>query len=82
MAAAPGSAVTLTLNSWGGDDPPGEHLEGDFFRTRSGSCYRIVEWRPSRPGSRSLGRFRCVKLEQDAVQDGEPGVWRWEFGKR
>jgi hypothetical protein len=77
----PGSEVTLTVNSWGGDVPRGE-LEGDFLRTAAGSCYRIVEWRPSRAGSRSLGRFRCVKLDRDAVQDGEPGVWRWEFGSR
>lgn len=76
-----GAEVTLTVNSWA-DGVPSDELEGDFLLTRSGTAYQIREWRPSRPGSKSLGRLVCVKLERDAVQLGDPGVWLWAFASR
>lgn len=60
---------------WDGELPE----EGDFLRTQAGSCYLIEEWRPARPGSRSLGVFVCTRLEHNAVQEGDPGVFEWAF---
>jgi hypothetical protein len=78
VARPPGSEVVLGVNYWDGLVPEG----GDFLRTRAGSCYQVLEFRPSRAGSKSRGRLRCVKLDRDAVLDGQPGVWRWEFSSR
>lgn len=73
-----GSSVRLTVNWYEGEVP----VEGDFLRTDSGRCYRIDEFRARRPGSVTLGVFRCTVLEDDAVQFGDPGVFRWQFARR
>lgn len=70
--------MRLRVLWWPGELPS----EGDFLRTAAGSCYQIAEVRRTRPGSKALAVLRCVKLERDAVADGEPGVWRWEFSSR
>jgi hypothetical protein len=74
----PGTVCRLRCEFWR-DVMPGE---GDFLRTAAGSCYRIEEWRPARAGSKSLGVFVCTRLEKDAVQFGEPGVFVWAFARR
>lgn len=68
----------MRCTHWDGELPD----PGDFLRTAAGSCYRIDEWRPARDGSMSLGTFVCTRLERDAVQEGEPGVFAWEFNPR
>lgn len=78
MQRLPGSVVQLTANYWDGPLPE----DGDLLRTRAGSCYRVDAVRLTRPGSRSRAVLTCTKLERDAVADGDPGVWRWTFGRR
>lgn len=74
----PGSVVKLTVLAFDGELPE----PGDFLRTAAGSCYQVQEFKPSRPGSKSLGRFVCMKLERDAVDRGDPGVFDWAFYSR
>lgn len=68
----------MRVDGW--DGPMAE--PGDFLRTRTGRCYQIEEFRPSRPGSRSLGTLVCVRLDDDAVLSGEPGVHDWAWTPR
>jgi hypothetical protein len=68
----------LRCESWDGELPE----DGDFLRTRAGSCYLIREWRPARAGSKSLGTFVCERLPRGSVQFGEPGVHGWQFARR
>lgn len=74
----PGTKVELRVYAWGDEWPE----PGDFLRTEPGSCYRIEKVKGARFGAASLGTFVCIRLERDAVQFGEPGVFRWEFAKR
>lgn len=76
--AREGTQVILWVYEWGADWPE----PGDFLRTESGSCYRIEKVRPARFGSATLGSFVCTRLMKDAVQDGDPGVFRWHFATR
>lgn len=70
MKAGVGARVTLTVNHWDGERP----VDGDFLRTSTGRCYRIDEV--------DGRRLRCTVLDDDAVQFGAEGVWRWVWGKR
>lgn len=74
----PGTVCRLRCECWDGPLP----VEGDFLRTVAGSCYRIIEWRPARRASRSLGTFVCERLPRDSVQFGAPGVFGWQFARR
>lgn len=78
MSTEPGTVCRLRCEHWHDELPE----EGDFLRTTAGSCYLILEWRPARPGSKSLGTFVCERLPKDAVQFGEPGVFGWQFSRR
>jgi hypothetical protein len=78
VSREPGTRCSLRVEWWDGPLP----VEGDFLRTPAGSCYRIVEFVRARPGSKSLGRLICERLERDAVQVGEPGVFKWTFAVR
>lgn len=80
MSGEPGTSCRLRCEWWWADEDFPE--PGDFLRTHAGSCYRIDEWRPAREGSKSLGVFVCTRLEQDAVAEGDEGVYAWEFKRR
>lgn len=70
MRGVPGTVCRLSYDC--GDDRP---EPGDFVRTvPRGSCYRIDHVKAS---PRLRGRFylSCTRLDVDAVQLGEPGVW-------
>lgn len=78
MRGGPGTTCTLVVNDWAGPA-----LEpGDFLRTKTGTCYRIDDVRPTRPGSRTVARLRCTRLIRDAVQLGESGVHPWYWSPR
>jgi hypothetical protein len=74
-----GTECVLHVNSWEGEAWP---EPGDFLRTDSGTCYRIEAFLPARFGTAHIGRWRVTRMMKDAVQFGEPGVFRWEFSKR
>lgn len=78
MRGVPGTTCRIGCDFWHGELP----VEGDFLRTRAGSCYKIEEWRPSRPGSRRLGTFVCTRLEKDAVELGQEGVFEIVWANR
>lgn len=78
MRGVPGTTCELRCNHWDGGDP----TDVDFLRTDAGSCYLVDEFVPSRPGSASLGVFRCTRLERDAVSFADPGVAHWSFWSR
>lgn len=73
VRGVPGTTCTLSY-----DCADGEPVPGDFVRTDAGSCYRIDAVRPSptRPGRFYLS---VMRLEHDAVQPQQDGVWplRW-----
>lgn len=75
----PGTECVLHINSWTDEKWP---EPGDFLRTEAGSCYRILEFMPARFGSAHLGRWKVMRLDKDAVRDGQEGVFRWEFATR
>lgn len=75
-----GSTCAMSVNWWGAGNPA--DAVDDFLRTEAGSCYRILEWRPAKAGSKTLGRFIVERLGQDAVQFGEPGVIEWIWSPR
>jgi hypothetical protein len=56
-------------------------VAGDFLRSPAGSCYLIEDVRPS-PTIRGRAYLTVTKLERDAVQFGEPGVWPIHWHKR
>lgn len=67
---AVGERVVLRVDRWDGEQPE----PGDFLRTSTGRCYRIDD---------VLNRhLRCTVLDDDAVQFGAEGVWRWEWSAR
>ena len=74
----PGTETTLYVNTWEDEWP----VEGDFLRTDAGSCYRVLEVRGAKFGSAHIGSFRVLRLDKDAVQFGQPGVYRWAFAPR
>lgn len=74
----PGTTCELHVNEWTDEWPE----EGDFLRTDAGSCYRVLEFRPARFGSAHIGHFHVMRLEKDAVQFGQPGVFRWAWAPR
>lgn len=76
----PGTVCRLGLDWWDGELPL--PIPGDFLRTASGTCYRIEEVRLARPGSKRIATLVCTRLERDAVTDGAPGVWAWQFSAR
>lgn len=78
MRGVPGTSCVMTVAWWNEGAPVPE--PGDFLRTRTGSCYRIDEVRPGRV--RPVSSFRCTRLEKDAVAEGAPGVWMWEWKAR
>lgn len=74
MIREPGTTCGIGPYTWHGGDlaePPGV---GDFLRTRAGSCYRIDSARTV-GGDRHRFMFRVTRLERDAVQPGQPGVF-------
>lgn len=76
MRGAPGTTCTLRVVAAGPPWPDDlAEMVGDFLRTEPGSCYRIDSFRPAREGSATVGSFGCTRLDRDAVQLGDPGVW-------
>lgn len=54
---------------------------GDLLRNhRTGACYLIDDARPGRKPGRML--FDVTRLDVDAVQDDDPGVWLFETAPR
>jgi hypothetical protein len=78
MRGVAGTTCGLSL-----DCSPGERPDaGDFVRTvPAGSCYRIDAARESRATPRRF-YLTCTRLERDAVQLGEPGVWPLHWYRR
>ena len=59
--------VTLTVNAWAGPLPTvGTYL----MAARGRTAYEILEFRPARSGARTVGRFRCRRLERTEVPEG------------
>lgn len=78
MRGVAGTSCRIGCDYWDGELP----VEGDFLITAAGSCYRIDEWRPSRPGSRRRGTFVCTRLEKNAVEVGQEGVFEIRWANR
>ena len=79
MRGEAGTECTLRALFWDGPLPE----EGDFLRTDAGSCYQILGVRESAtPRATIRATFSVRRLGKDAVEDGAPGVWRWEFSPR
>lgn len=76
MSREPGTTCRLHYDCGDGVPEP-----GDFVRTPAGSCYRIDGVKPSR---RTRGRFylTCTRLERNAVQPDQPGVWPLHWYRR
>lgn len=71
-------ACTLTVNDWHGPLP----TPGTYMRTVSGrTAYEIVEFRPSREGSKALGRLKCRRVEPGEIPEGAT-VFEWQWAKR
>lgn len=47
-------------------------VEGDFIRTRAGSCYRVLS--AYRSAGRGVWKLHVVRLDREAVQEGDEGV--------
>lgn len=73
----PGTQCTLRAYWWDGVPP----VDGDFLRTLAGSCYRIDEVHPSR-SEHIVHTLRCTRLERNAVQLDDDGVYLWEWARR
>lgn len=71
-----GAEVLLSVSH--GELPPVD----DLLITGTGRCYRVLESKASRPGSKRVGVLRCLVLDRDAVRLGEDGVWAWQFDAR
>lgn len=56
--------------------------EGDFLRTSTGRCYKVEHVRQRQQGAGQRITMKCRVLEDDAVQEGEPGVWSWRWNSR
>lgn len=67
MRLVEGSTCVLRAYWW----EDGRPEPGDFLRTDRGMCYRIDKY-----------VLRVTRLARDAVQAGEPGVWRWQWATR
>jgi hypothetical protein len=84
MTRAPGTRCVLREYTGLRDGPClGEEPlpAGDFLRTEHGSCYRIDEVRESR-SEHILAVYICTRLDHDAVQFGDDGVWGWRWARR
>lgn len=83
MRGVPGTSCRITYDYRAPHhpefDPP---VEGDFLRTEAGSCYLIDEVRrsPKYPTTRVI--LTCTRLEPDAVQHGQEGVWSLYWHRR
>lgn len=83
----PGTECEVRINEWTADDGVAvsdhfmHNMADDFLILPSGNCYLIEEWKPARAGSRSRGRFRCVRLEKGSVELGDDGVWPMVWSK-
>lgn len=75
MIGAIGRKVTLTVSGWDGPLPsPGSYVKSERGRI----AYEIVEFRPSRPGSKMLGRLICRRLEAKELPEwAVVHEWRW-----
>lgn len=78
MIGALGKEVILTVNSWAGPLPsPGSYIKSKRGRT----AYEIVEFRPSKPGSKTVGRLVCVRMEASELPEWAT-VHSWVWAKR
>lgn len=68
----------IRMTSWDGDHP----VQGDFLRTPAGTCYRIVDWRRTRPGSKSAAVAIVQRLDHDAVTEDQEGVFMFQWNPR
>lgn len=74
-----GVGTQCKLRCYHSDGPP--PVEGDFLRTRTGTCYRIDRVRESTSGHVAYV-FTVTRLGKDAVQFDAPGVCEWIWAKR
>ncbi len=72
-----GTRCTLRMYRWAGPPP----VEGDFLRTRAGSCYLIDEVRESR-SAHIAHVLRVTRLGKDAVCFGQEGVSLLQWMRR
>jgi len=78
MIGATGKNVTLTVNSWDGPLPsPGSYVKSARGRT----AYELVEFLPSQPGSKIVGRLVCKRLEAKELPEWAT-VHEWRWAKR
>lgn len=66
------------MTRWEGVHP----VEGDFLMTPAGTPYRIVEWRRTRPGSKSVAVASVIRLEKGAVDPLQEGVFAFSWNPR
>jgi hypothetical protein len=66
----PGTRSKLTYDVGGPEAPE----PGDFLCAETGTCYAIEEVSPS-PSKPGRVYLKVTKLDQFAVEIGEPGVW-------
>lgn len=78
MSREPGTESTLRALWWDGPLPEA----GDFLRTRAGSCYEVLDVREGTSRGTIRATIRVMRLERNAVAEGDPGVWAWEFAPR
>lgn len=76
----PGTTCKLTID-FGAEYSGKLPVDGDLLRSRTGKCYLLNEVRES-PSIAGRVNVRCTRLDVDAVQDGEPGVWPIEWHPR
>lgn len=73
-----GTTCWLRAHHWVGELA----VEGDFLRTRNGSCYRILEVREGTGAGGVVANFKVERLDREAVEFGEPGVFEWRWNRR
>lgn len=75
MIGAVGKLVALTVNAWDGPLPlPGSYVKSARGRT----AFEVIEFRPSRPSAKMLGRLVCKRIEAKEVpQWATVHEWRW-----
>lgn len=78
VRGVPGTVCRLALDC----QPEEKPEDGDFVRTvPGGSCYRIDRaWESSKTPYRFY--LACTRLERDAVELGDPGVWSLHWYRR
>ena len=71
-------SATLTVNSWEGDLP----LPGEFVKSARGrTAFMILMVKPSRPGSKTVGKFICERYPASALP-ADARVHEWVWSKR